>query len=156
MPSATERVRDAVLRLGIPFELREFPEGTKTAADAARAVDCDVAQIAKSLVFRSADERAVLVITSGANRVDEARLGELLGTAVTRADADFVRIRTGFAIGGVAPVGHPDGVVTFVDRDLLAHDPIWAAAGTPHSMFPVAPDDLLAMSGGTVADIAQR
>lgn len=123
-----------------------MPQTTRTAADAAKAIGCEVAQIAKSLVFRSGDE-AVLVIASGTNRVDAARLG------LTKADADFVREKTGFAIGGVPPVGHISPIRTLIDEDLLRFDRIWAAAGTPNAVFELSPSDLPRITGGAVVNI---
>jgi prolyl-tRNA editing enzyme YbaK/EbsC (Cys-tRNA(Pro) deacylase) len=129
--------------------VQEFPEGVRTAADAARAVGCDVGAICKSLVFRRAgDGAALLVIASGANRVDEAALG------VTKADAAFVREVTGAAIGGVPPFGHPAPIETVVDEDLFAYDEVWAAAGTPTRVFPIAPGDLVARTGARVARVS--
>ena len=131
-----------------PFEnVREFPQGTRTAADAAAAIGCEVGAICKSLVFRVGDE-PLLIIASGANRVDEARFG------AQKADAAFAREHTGFAIGGVPPFGHVRAFETVVDEDLLAYATVWAAAGTPSSVFPVAPADLVARSGGRVARVS--
>ena len=131
-----------------PFEnVREFPQGTRTAADAAAAIGCEVGAICKSLVFRGGDE-PLLIIASGANRVDEARFG------AQKADAAFAREHTGFAIGGVPPFGHVRAIETVVDEDLLAYATVWAAAGTPSSVFPVAPADLVARSGGRVARVS--
>ena len=140
--------------LGHP--VRTFPEGTRTAVDAAAAVGCDVAQIVKSLVFRRAGGGAVLVVASGRNRVDERKVEALLGEPIGKADAAFVREATGFAIGGVPPAGHVRPVDTIVDEDLLAYDEVWAAAGTPRDVFATTPDQLLAMTGGRVADVADR
>ena len=126
---------------------KEFPEGTRTAQDAAAAIGCTVGQIVKSLVFVRGDE-PVLVLCSGANTVDARRLG------LDKADADLVRRATGFAIGGVPPYGHPAPLETLVDEDLMGHDEIWAAAGTPRSVFPLTPAELLARSGGTVAAVS--
>jgi prolyl-tRNA editing enzyme YbaK/EbsC (Cys-tRNA(Pro) deacylase) len=123
---------------------KEFPEGTRTAQDAAAAIGCSVGQIVKSLVFVRGDE-AVLVLCSGANTVDAQRLG------LAKADADLVRRATGFAIGGVPPYGHAAPLETLVDEDLMGYDEIWAAAGTPRSVFPLTPTELLQRSGGTVA-----
>jgi prolyl-tRNA editing enzyme YbaK/EbsC (Cys-tRNA(Pro) deacylase) len=110
-----------------------------------------VAQIAKSIVFRAArTDRPVLVIASGANRVDEARVGAALGEALAKTDADFVRRTTGFAIGGVPPLGHAGAVEIFIDEDLMAHEAIWAAAGTPRALFRLTPDELRRMTGGRV------
>jgi prolyl-tRNA editing enzyme YbaK/EbsC (Cys-tRNA(Pro) deacylase) len=133
-----------------------FPEGTRTAADAAAAIGCDVGQIVKSLVFRRASGAALLVVASGSNRVDEGKLAALTGEPVGKADAAFVRAATGFAIGGVPPAGHPSPVDTIVDEDLLAFDEVWAAAGTPRTVFPLTPAELVEMTGGRVADVAAR
>lgn len=150
--ASTARVRDAVRRGGFEVEIREFPEGTRTAADAARAVGCSVAQIAKSLVFKGARSgRALLVITSGANRVDEAKLAALAGEPVAKADPDFVRAATGFAIGGVPPVGHSQPVDTWIDQDLLGWDEVWAAAGTPRAVFRLAGSHLQTLTGAEAA-----
>ena len=157
---SVERVRAALAAAGHPDTITEFPDGTRTAADAAAAVGCDVAQIAKSIVFR-AGERAVLVIASGANRVDAAKVAASLGVAVKRADADFVRDRTGFAIGGVSPlgyltVGHLAPPLLLFDRDLLALHPIWAAAGSPSHVFSTEAETLMRITGAPVADIRQE
>ena len=133
-----------------------FPDGTRTAADAAAAIGCSVGQIVKSLVFRRASGAPLLVVASGSNRVDEGKLEALAGEPVGKADAAFVRSATGFAIGGVPPAGHPSPVATIVDEDLLAHEEIWAAAGTPRTVFPLSPDELVSMTGGRVADVAAR
>jgi prolyl-tRNA editing enzyme YbaK/EbsC (Cys-tRNA(Pro) deacylase) len=126
---------------------REFPQGTRTAADAAAAIGCEVGAICKSLVFRVGEE-PLLVIASGANRVDEGRFG------AEKADAAFVRDQTGFAIGGVPPFGHARAIETIVDQDLLAYATFWAAAGTPSSVFPIAPADLVARTRGRVARVS--
>lgn len=153
-PNVT-RVTDAARDAGLEIAVERFPEGTRTAADAARAVGCDVAQIVKSLVFM-AGERPVLALVSGVNRVDPGKLARALGTVATRrADGDEARDATGFAIGGVPPFGHARAVTVLVDRDLLAHDRLWAAAGLPDAVFPITPDDLVRVSGGTVADLAE-
>lgn len=135
------------------FQVQEFPAGTRTAQDAAAAVGCDVGQICKSLVFRTASDEPLLVIASGSNRVDEARVGALVGEPIGKADAAFVRARTGFAIGGVPPAGHPSPIRTLVDRDLLAFDVVWAAAGTPRDVFALSPAELVELTGGEVADV---
>ena len=127
--------------------VREFPQGTRTAADAAAAIGCEVGAICKSLVFRVGDE-PLLVIASGANRVDEARFGAV------KADAAFVREHTGYAIGGVPPYGHPRALRTVVDEDLLAYATVWAAAGTPSSVFPLAPDELVRRTGASVERVS--
>ncbi len=132
------------------LEVVELPHSTRTAAEAAAAVGCEVAAIAKSLVFRTDAGRSVLVITSGANRVDEARVGELLGEPIGRADPEFVREATGFAIGGVPPVGHAVEPAVFIDEDLLALPEVWAAAGTPNAVFRLTPAQLVELTGGRV------
>jgi prolyl-tRNA editing enzyme YbaK/EbsC (Cys-tRNA(Pro) deacylase) len=126
---------------------REFPAGTRTAQDAAAAIGCEVGQIVKSLVFLR-DAEPVLVLCSGANTVDAQRLG------LAKADADVVRRATGFAIGGVPPYGFPAPLETLVDEDLLSYDEIWAAAGTPRSVFPLTPAQLVERTGGTVAAVS--
>lgn len=154
--TAIERVREAAARLGLSVDVREFPEGTKTAADAARAVGCDVGQIVKSLVFM-AGERPFVALTSGPNRADTARLSELMGgVAVRRATPEEARQATGFAIGGTPPFGHPRPLPVFVDRDLLGHQVLWAAAGTPRSVFPITPVDLVRAADATPADLKER
>jgi prolyl-tRNA editing enzyme YbaK/EbsC (Cys-tRNA(Pro) deacylase) len=152
---AVERfVREAEV-LGLSPEIREFPEGTKTALDAARAIGCDVGQIVKSLVFVAGTE-PFLALTSGSNRADTGRLSELMGgRPVRRADADEARAATGFAIGGTPPFGHPRPLRVFCDRDLLAHREVWAAAGTPKTVFPITPEDLLRATRGEPADLKE-
>jgi prolyl-tRNA editing enzyme YbaK/EbsC (Cys-tRNA(Pro) deacylase) len=127
--------------------VREFPEGTHTAAQAAEALGVAVGQIVKSLVFVRGDGAPLLVLCSGANRVDEHALG------VAKADAAVVRAATGTSIGGVAPYGHPEPLETLVDEDLLSYDVVWAAAGTPRHVFPIAPGELVARTGGTVVRV---
>jgi prolyl-tRNA editing enzyme YbaK/EbsC (Cys-tRNA(Pro) deacylase) len=142
--------------LGEDFEVLEFETSTRTAAEAAAAIGCTVGQIAKSLIFRAVDSgRPVLAIASGSVRVDEARLSELLGENIGRADAAFVREQTGYAIGGVPPVGHSADSAIFIDETLLTFDTIWAAGGTPNAVFRLKPDDLVRLTGGTVAEIAE-
>ncbi len=149
-PSA-ERVRRALAERGFEPRIVEFAETTRTAAEAAAAIGCTVAQIAKSLVFRGTRSGdPILVIASGANRVSEAVIAALAGEAIGRAEAGFVRERTGFAIGGVPPLGHAERLRTFIDRDLLGFAEIWAAAGTPNAVFRLTPADLVALTGGQV------
>ena len=155
MAGALERFLEAAAVLGITPEVRVFPDGTRTAAEAAAAVGCDVGQIVKSLVF-VADGEPLLALTSGANRADLARLRALAGVAeVRKADAEEARAATGFAIGGTPPFGHPRRLRVLVDRDLLGYEVVWAAAGTPKSVFPIAPDDLLRASGGEPANLRE-
>lgn len=152
--SGVERVRAALEALGLDAEIKAFSASTRTAADAAAAIGCTVAQIAKSLVFRARPSgRAVLVIASGANRVDEAKLAAVLGESVGKADAAFVRAETGFAIGGVAPVGHGAALTTLIDADLSDYAEIWAAAGSPNAVFRLTPQDLIRITGGKVTEL---
>lgn len=156
LKASVRRVEEALAAKGYPFDVSEFPESTRTAAEAAEAIGCTVEQIAKSLVFRAkASDRSVLVIASGANRVDEKKLSALLDEKIGRADAAFVRAKTGFAIGGVPPLAHQEAPAIFIDRDLLAFSEIWAAAGTPNAVFRLDPADLESMTGGLVAEVKQ-
>jgi glycerate 2-kinase len=155
-PKAVRRFLEAARPTGLSFDIRRFPEGTRTAADAARALDCNVGQIVKSLVF-VADGRAFLALTSGANQADPDRLAAILGaSSVSRADAEQVRASTGFAIGGTPPFGHPAPLTVLVDGHLMGYEELWAAAGTPDSVFPITPGDLVRASGGKVEDFAKR
>lgn len=152
-PSA-QRVQAALAERGFAFTVVELPGSTRTAAEAAAAVGCEVAHIAKSLIFRGAQSnQPVLVVASGTNRVDEARVAELLGEPIAKADAAFVREATGFAIGGIPPVGHLRPITTLVDEDLMQFSAIWAAAGTPHAVFRLTPAELADLCGGRVARI---
>jgi prolyl-tRNA editing enzyme YbaK/EbsC (Cys-tRNA(Pro) deacylase) len=142
--------------LGDRFKVLEFDEGTRTAADAAAAIGCAVPQIAKSLIFRAAESnRSVLVIASGANRVDERQIAMLVGEPIARADADFVRNATGYSIGGVPPVAHGTKPIVLIDESLLAFAEIWAAAGTPNAVFKLTPNDLVTLTDGRVAAVAR-
>ncbi len=147
-----QRVHDALAGAGARADIVEFPQGTRTSADAAAAIGTTVGQIAKTLVFL-ADGAPVLVIASGADRVDEARLGEALGATISRADAEAVRAATGFPIGGVPAVGHPAPLRTVIDSALLEHDEIWSAAGTPNAVYPTTPDELRRLTGAKVVDV---
>jgi prolyl-tRNA editing enzyme YbaK/EbsC (Cys-tRNA(Pro) deacylase) len=152
MHAAAQRVVDAATAHGLEVEVREFPEGTRTAVDAAAAVGVEVGQIVKSLAF-DVDGEIVLALVSGSNRLDEPGLAIVAGAPaakVKRANPDAVRAATGFAIGGVPPFGHSTPLRTFVDADLLGYDRVWAAAGTPRHVFAVDPQDLVRASGGTV------
>lgn len=155
LSDSAQRVQAALEQLGLTLEVVELPASTRTAVDAARAIGCEVGQIAKSLVFRTrTSARPILVIASGSNHVDVEAVGELTGEPIGKADADFVRQHTGFAIGGVPPVGHDEPLETYLDQDLLAYEVIWAAAGTPHAVFRLTPSDLVRMTGGQVAAVA--
>ncbi len=133
----------------IKSKIVEFKESTRTSEEAAQAIGCQVAQIAKTLIFRTkTTHRPVCVIASGVNRVNEKRIKEIVGEAIERADADFVRKHTGFAIGGVTPIEYPFEIPTIIDEDLFQYDEIWAAAGTPHSVFSLTPEELVKLSKG--------
>lgn len=152
--TSARRVQEALDAHGLPLRVVEFPASTRTAQEAADAIGCTVGQIAKSLVFRGIESgRPLLVIASGANRVDERRLAALAGEPIGRADAAFVRTHTGYAIGGVPPVGHINPLTTFIDADLWQYTEIWAAAGTPNAVFQLTPDQLAQLTGGLVADV---
>ena len=157
MNSSMRRVAQALEQRGVTAEVRELPDSTRTAPEAASALGCEVAQIAKSLVFRGGETGdPVLVIASGADRVDERLLAEAVGEPIGKADADFVRERTGFGIGGVPPLGHTEPLRTFVEERMLALDRVWAAAGTPRAVFgPVTPSELVRATGGRVVAVAQ-
>lgn len=152
--SSRQRVERTLRELGIATEVREFGASTRSSAAAAAAIGCSVAQICKSIVFQALDSgRAVVVIASGANRVDEGKVEAAVGEPVGKADASFVRSATGFAIGGVAPVGHLGTVHLLIDLDLFSFDAIWAAAGTPNSVFRLTPQDLRYIPGARALDI---
>ncbi len=154
LPPAAQRVQDALVARGRTYVVRQLDRSTRTASEAADAVGCLIGQIAKSLVFRGQDSgRPVLVIACGANRVSEARLAELLGEPVVKATPEFVREMTGFAIGGVAPVGHATPLPVYIDEDLLQFNVVWAAAGTPHALFPLPPSDLATLTEGEVVTL---
>jgi prolyl-tRNA editing enzyme YbaK/EbsC (Cys-tRNA(Pro) deacylase) len=154
MSGAIDRFLEAARAEGMEPDVRRFPEGTKTANDAARAIGCEVGQIVKSLVFM-ADGRPVMAFTSGANRVDESKLAEIVRASnVRRATPEEARAATGFAVGGTPPFGHPERLTSLVDHDLLTWDEIWAAAGTPDSVFPLTPADLLRVTGAAPATFA--
>ncbi len=154
LSQSAQKVQNRLKRLGFEMQVQELPDSTRTSAEAAQAVGCQVAQIVKSLVFKSKKSgRPVLVLASGANRVNEKVISTLLGEPIAKADADFVRQQTGFVIGGVPPVAHKGALQTFIDKDLLQYEVIWAAAGTPHAVFRLTPADLLTMTGGQVVDI---
>jgi prolyl-tRNA editing enzyme YbaK/EbsC (Cys-tRNA(Pro) deacylase) len=154
LPPSAQKVQAALDALGLSLQVVALPASTRTAAEAAAAVGCQVGQIAKSIVFRTgSSDRPVLVIASGSNRVNETKVAALLAEPLGKADADFVRRRTGFVIGGVPPLGHAEPLETFVDEDLLQYEEIWAAAGTPHAVFRLTPGDLVQMTGGRVVKI---
>ncbi len=152
-PSA-QKVQDALLGLGYPYTVLESEVQTRTAQQAADRVGCLLGQITKSLIFQGQTTRKpILVLTSGTNRVDEAKISQYAGEAIGRADPDFVRQVTGFAIGGIPPIAHAQAMETFLDEDLLQYATIWAAAGTPNSLFELTPADLQKMTGGRVVPV---
>lgn len=154
LPPSAQRVQEELSRLGVAAVVRQLDRPTRSAAEAAAAVGCDVGQIAKSLVFRGRVSRnPILVITSGANRVNEAALAQRIGEPVERADADFVREATGFAIGGVPPLCHSSRLATYFDEDLLPYPTIWAAAGTPHALFEIDPAELMRVCEATAVSV---
>ncbi len=149
-----QRVQDALRAGGLSCKVVELPASTRTALEAAEAVGCSVGQIVKSLIFRGAQtQRPILILTSGTNRIDESKVAPALGEPIEKAAADFVRERTGFAIGGVPPVGHKEKLLTYIDEDLFQYKLIWAAAGTDHSVFQLSPEDLKRVTGGRVVPV---
>jgi Cys-tRNA(Pro) deacylase len=156
LAASAQRVADAAKELGLEIKVREFPEGTRTAEDAARAIGVTVGQIVKSLVFL-ADGKPIVCLVSGPNRLDTKRLASAIGAAkIDRADADSAREATGYAVGGVPPFGHTQPLPVYCDRDLLAYDVVWAAAGTPKNVFSAEPNALVAASKATVVDLKEK
>jgi len=154
-PASSEGAARVQVILGDAFRVLEFEQSTHTSAEAAAAVGCDVAQIAKSMLFKAADGSPVLVVASGANRVDEKKVAALLGRKISRADAGFVLGCSGFAVGGVPPVGHLVAPATFLDQDLRAYDTVWAAAGSPNAVFALTPAELAQLTGANFVDVAK-
>jgi Cys-tRNA(Pro) deacylase len=153
MKAAVVRVVAALDEAGVTSEIKEFAESTRTAEDAAAAIGTSVGQIVKSLVFMAGDA-PILALVSGTNRADVHKLAALTGMPIARADADTVRKATGYSIGGVPPIGHASGLTTYLDRDLLRYDVVWAAAGTPNAVFSISPQRLVEVAGAQVADLA--
>jgi prolyl-tRNA editing enzyme YbaK/EbsC (Cys-tRNA(Pro) deacylase) len=154
LSQSAQRVQQTLDSLGLPARVVELPSSTRTALEAAAAVGCQVGQIVKSLIFMGAtSHKPVLVVASGSNRVNEQALAGILGEPIKKADADFVRTHTGYAIGGVPPVGLTTEVITFIDQDLLAFDRVWAAAGTPHAVFELDPQQLAKITGGQIVSV---
>jgi Cys-tRNA(Pro) deacylase len=151
LKNSAQRVQEALQALGLTCEVVQMQATTRTAEDAARAVGCEIGQIVKSLVFEGKrSHQPILVVASGANRVNEKMLGRQISEPVKMANAEFVRKTTGFAIGGVPPVGHRHPITVFIDEDLLAYAEIWAAAGTPRAVVKLTPDELKMITNGTV------
>jgi prolyl-tRNA editing enzyme YbaK/EbsC (Cys-tRNA(Pro) deacylase) len=156
LSSTAQRVQDLLTAGGFDCKVVEYTESTRTSQEAADRAGCTLGQITKSMIFRGkTSNKPILVLTSGANRVDENRIGGYAGEPVGRADANFVRIATGFAIGGVAPIGHAQPLETYLDEDLLQYSTIWAAAGTPNAIFELTPADLQRMTGGRPVRVKQ-
>jgi prolyl-tRNA editing enzyme YbaK/EbsC (Cys-tRNA(Pro) deacylase) len=154
LSQSARKVQDSLQKLGVSLIVKEMPATTRTATDAAAAIGCSVGQIAKTLVFRTqTSRRAVLVIASGSVRVNELRIGELVHEPIEKADAEFVRNATGFAIGGVPPVGHSETIETLIDENLFQYAEIWAAAGTPHAVFRLTPEELKQITRGAVVSV---
>jgi prolyl-tRNA editing enzyme YbaK/EbsC (Cys-tRNA(Pro) deacylase) len=151
--SAPDRVRTALAAAGVDAQVQEFASSTRTAQEAADAVGSSVGQIVKSLIFL-AGEAPVLALVSGSNRLDPDRLAAITGTPIRKADANTVRNATSFSIGGVPPAGFPRPLPTYIDRDLLQYQLVWAAAGTPRHVFPIAPQELVRVTGGSVVQLA--
>lgn len=149
-----QKIQDLLNSLGYNYTVIEHAESTRTAQEAAERAGCELGQIIKSLIFRGKTTgKPILVLTSGANRVDEKRISEYAGESISRADADFVRTVTGFAIGGVPPIGHAEKMETYLDEDLLQYQVIWAAAGTPNAIFELKADELQKMTGGKIVRV---
>jgi prolyl-tRNA editing enzyme YbaK/EbsC (Cys-tRNA(Pro) deacylase) len=154
LPASAKRVQEALEAIGLSLKVLEMPDTTRTAQEAAAAIGCEVAQIAKSIVFRGARTgKAVLVVASGVNRVNERRIAEQTGEPLEKAKPEFVRSATGYAIGGVPPVGFPEPVETWIDEDLLIYGEVWAAAGTPYAVFCLDPQLLHKVTGGQVIKV---
>ena len=152
-PSA-QKIQDLLNSLGYNYTVIEHAESTRTAQEAADRAGCELGQIVKSLIFRGkTSDKPILVLTSGANRVDEKRISAYAGESIRRADADFVRAVTGFAIGGVPPIGHAEKMETYLDEDFLQYQVIWAAAGTPNAIFELKTGDLQKMTGGKIVQV---
>ena len=154
MSSGAQRVQKALRECGLEAEVMELPQSTRSAKEAAEAVGCSVSQIAKSIVFRTTQsQRPILVIASGPNRINEDRISSLVSEPVKMANPDFVKSKTGFSIGSVAPVGHLEKPEIFIDEDLFKYKEIWAAAGTPHAVFRLTPQELEKITGGRVISV---
>jgi prolyl-tRNA editing enzyme YbaK/EbsC (Cys-tRNA(Pro) deacylase) len=154
LSASAQKVQDTLAARGFSCQVVELPDSTRTAKEAAQSIGCRVGQIVKSLVFRGKQShKPILVVASGTNRVNEQRLAELVGEPIEKADASFVRQHTGFAVGGVPPVGLVEPIETFVDEDLQSYEEIWAAAGTPFAVFCLTPADLQRMTDGRTTSI---
>ncbi|MEE6450169.1 YbaK/EbsC family protein [Gottfriedia acidiceleris] len=154
LKDSAQIVQDLIFELGYSNKVVELPNSTRTAKEAADALNCEVAQIAKSIIFKlESSDSAVLVVASGINRVNEKQIEKILNDKLGKADADFVREQTGFVIGGVSPIGHKNQITTFIDEDLLQYKEVWAAAGHPKAIFQLTPTELIEMTKGKVVKI---
>jgi prolyl-tRNA editing enzyme YbaK/EbsC (Cys-tRNA(Pro) deacylase) len=154
MSKSIQNVEEALSEKGLDYEVLKFPESTRTANEAADAIGCKVAQIVKSLIFRIQDtNKAVLVLTSGINRVNEETIAREVGNKIVKADAAFTREVTGFAIGGIPPVGHKTPLLTLIDEDLLHFEELWAAAGTPNTVFKLSSSTIVSLTGGRIISV---
>ena len=154
LKDSAQQVQNKLFELGYTNKVVELPDSTRTAQEAADAIGCEVAHIAKSIVFRLVkSDKPLLVVASGANRVNEKKLGNQLNEILGKADADFVRDHTGFVIGGVPPLGHKEPIITLIDEDLFQYKEIWAAAGHPKAVFPLTPEQLVDITKGQVVSI---
>ena len=149
---SSDKIQKILDNLGISFQIKEFPESTRTSLDASKAIGCDISQIAKSILFES-EKKPILVIASGSNKIDEKKVEEEIGERIKKADAEFVKNKTGYSIGGVSPIGHNEKILTLIDEDLMKQDEIWAAAGTPHSVFKLTPKQLVQITHGKIANL---
>jgi prolyl-tRNA editing enzyme YbaK/EbsC (Cys-tRNA(Pro) deacylase) len=147
------KIKEFLFKSGIETTIKEFPQSTRTAQEAADVIGCTVGQIAKSLIFKSESGKPVLVIASGSNRVDTAKVEAAIQEKIGKADADFVLEKTGFIIGGVPPFDHSTPVIPIIDEDLTSYEEIWASAGTPHSVFKIKPEELIRITHGIVSEI---
>ena len=151
LSAGAQKVQDTLKALGFSYQVMELPHSTRSAGEAAKAIGCRVGQIAKSLIFKTKNtQRPILVVASGSNRVNEKKIGDLIHEPIEKADADFVRQKAGFSIGGVPPIAHLAKLKTFIDEDLMQYEKIWAAAGNPNAVFKLTPLDLEKMTGGRV------
>ncbi|HHW49062.1 MAG TPA: YbaK/EbsC family protein [Clostridiaceae bacterium] len=154
LKKSAERVQNVLNELGYELNVVEFPDSTRTSQEAANAIGCKIGQIAKSLIFKGkTSQKPILIIASGANRVNEKAVKEYIGEKLEKADAEFVLEHTGFVIGGVPPVGHKTSITTFIDEDLMQYDEIWAAAGTPYAVFKLTPKILVEITKGSVIKV---
>lgn len=154
LTSNAQKIQNILNELGFSIEVKELPDSTRTSSDAAKALGCDISQIAKTIVFKGVEtEKPYLVIASGSNRIKEKKIEKFVKEKIKKAGADFVKNKTGFSIGGVPPLGHIEKIPTFIDKDLFKYPEIWAAAGTPNAVFKLTPEQLIKITGGKAVNI---